>query len=340
MSLANLQSLLRHTCRHLLLIGVCASSFAQTAPTLQILKNANGYTMLPGLQLRQFTSLAFDSTGKIRAVGSLAEVQAALGAEFANAQQLDVAGKTVLPGLIDAHGHVFSLGEAVNELQLRDSKSLPQAQSMIANYAKAHPEAQWIIGFGWNQAVWQLPRFPHVRELDAVTGVRPAWLVRVDGHAAWVNSAALKLAGINKATPDPQGGKIERDEQGEATGILLDSAMALVSKILPAASDAEQRAALEASMRELASLGLTSVHDAGVSASQDRLYREYAAQGRLSTRVYGMLRMKDFDEVAEQGILHSMAQDHYALRAVKVFGDGALGSRGAALLTPLSLIHI
>lgn len=307
--------------------------FAQAAPAT-VVKNANGYTMLPGLQLKQFSALAMDAEGKIRAVGSLIDVQKVLGAEFASAKQIDLAGKTMLPGLIDAHGHIFSLGEAANELQLRDSSSLAQAQSLVASYAKTHPAAQWLVGFGWNQARWQLGRFPTAQELDSVTGTRPAWMVRVDGHAGWANTAALKLAGIHKNTVDPAGGKIERDAQGEPTGILVDAAMGLISKILPPSSEAEDRAALDASLRQLAALGLTSVHDAGVSASQDKLYREYASQGRLTTRVYGMLRLADLDRVA--GILPSMANDHYALRAVKVFGDGALGSRGAALLTPYS----
>ncbi|MFZ6657506.1 amidohydrolase [Undibacterium sp. TJN19] len=299
-----------------------------------IIDNARGYTLNQNQQLIQFQALAFDDAGKVIAIGQGKD----LAARLPSARHIDAAGKTLLPGLIDAHGHVFALGSSQTQLGLRVTSNLEQAQQAIADYARRFPQHQWIIGGEWNQANWKLGRFPTAQEIDIVVKDRPVWLARVDGHAGWANTRALQLAGINKNTPDPAGGKIEKDAQGQPTGILIDSAMRLVDQVLPAASEAEQRVALDAALLQLAQVGLTSVHDAGVSEPADKLFREYAAQGKLNTRVYGMIRGTDtfFDKVSASGPLTSYADDHYALRAVKLFADGALGSRGAALMAPYS----
>lgn len=324
--------------------ALLSGQVAQAAPSsVTVLRNANGYTLLApqssksantDLALQRFSSLAFDAQGKIIAIGNHEQVKLALGVQHASAKVIDVAGKTLIPGLIDAHGHVFGLGEESSALQLRDTKSLPQALQSIAQYAKQHANEKWVVGGGWNQAVWKLGRFPIATELDQAVPDKPAWLVRVDGHAGWANSRALQLAGINEHSVDPVGGKIERDANGKPTGILIDKAMGLLDKILPATSEAQMRAWLELSLREMASLGLTSVHDAGVGVKQDQLYREYARNGKLSTRIFGMIRgtENEFDQL--QSMPRSIGEDIYQLRAVKLFADGALGSRGAALLAP------
>lgn len=167
---------------------------------------------------------------------------------------------------------------------------------------------------------------------------RPALMNRVDGHAVWVNSKALALAGITRDTPDPAGGKIERDAQGNATGILVDAAMLLAQKVVPKPTEAESRAALDGALAQLAKAGLTSVHDAGIDAGADRLFRAYADSGKLTARVYAMIgdTTADFDELSRQGPLTSHAGGMYALSAVKLYSDGALGSRGAALIAPYS----
>ena len=304
---------------------------AQAQAGATIIDHANGYTLSQG-KLKQFEALAFDAKGKIIALGSSAE----LAARLPEARHLDMQGKTVLPGLIDAHGHVFGQGELAVQLVLRDSRSLAEAQTLLAAYARANPARAWLLGFGWNQALWKLGRFPTAAELDAIVPERPVWLERVDGHAGWANSKALQLAGITRETQDPVGGKIERDAKGNPSGVLIDSAMHLVSRVAPAATQAELQQALDAAMTQLASMGLTSVHDAGVGVAQDALLREYASAGKLKVRVYGMVRGvgPEFDQLAAQGPLLRLADDHYALRAVKLFSDGALGSRGAALLQP------
>jgi predicted amidohydrolase YtcJ len=297
-----------------------------------IIDHANGYTLNAAGQLQRFTSLAFDDLGRIVAVGSERETAAALP----KAEHIDVQGKTLLPGLIDAHGHVFELGEIASGVELYSSTSLNGAVRAVAEFSRSHPKKAWVIGFGWNQEIWKLGRFPTAAELDAVVNDRPVLLHRVDGHAIWVNTKALEMAGITRDTQDPSGGKIERDAGGRPTGVLVDAAMELVNKVVPLPTPAEARATLDVALTSLSRVGLTSVHDAGIRVVQDDLYRDYADHGKLTTRVYAMIgdTAGDFDELSKEGPLKSYANDVYALAAVKLYSDGALGSRGAALLAP------
>jgi predicted amidohydrolase YtcJ len=310
-------------------LGTLTSAHADT-----VITNANGYTLTTKGELLQFSALAFDDKGRILAVGGKAEVMA----KAKGARQVDMGGRTVLPGLIDAHGHVFGLGQQLTQLDLSATTSLADAIKAITTYAKTNADHAWIRGRGWNQENWKLGRFPNAAELDAVVADRPVWLERVDGHAGWANSRTLALAGITKATPDPAGGKIMRDANGEATGVLIDAAQEMVTKVMPAQTEQEGRTILDRSLQEIARMGLTSVHDAGVGVAEDRLYRQYADQNKLSARVYGMIggTGKDFDQLAKNGPLHNYADGMYALRSVKLYSDGALGSRGAALLKPYS----
>ena len=311
------------------LLAVLPAAYADT-----IIDNANGYTLDSKNQLQQFASLAFDDRGRILALGSAAQV----AAKVPRARHVDMQGKTVLPGLIDAHGHVFGLGDQLTRLDLAGSASLAAALAAAADYARANPTQAWLRGRGWNQEIWKLGRFPTAAELDSAVADRPMWLERVDGHAGWANSRALQLAGITDATPDPAGGKIMRDAHGKATGVLVDAAQGLVRSVMPPQTEAEARVALDRALAQIAKVGLTSVHDAGVTVGQDRLYRDYADHGKLTARVYAMIggAEQDFDQLSAKGPLLSYADDMYALRAVKLYADGALGSRGAALIAPYS----
>ena len=299
-----------------------------------IIDHANGYTLTAAGTLQRFTSLGFDDLGRVIAVGSEKDT----AAKLPDAQHIDAQGKTLLPGLIDAHGHVFELGEIASGVDLFSATSLGGAVRAVAEFSRSHPKNAWIVGYGWNQEVWKLGRFPTAAELDAVVGDRPVLLHRVDAHASWVNTKALEMAGINKDTPDPAGGKIERDANGKPTGVLVDSAMELVNKVVPLPTPAQARGTLDNALAVLAKAGLTSVHDAGIKVAQDDLYRDYADHGKLTTRVYAMIgdTAGDFDELAREGPLKSYANDVYALAAVKLYADGALGSRGAALISPYS----
>jgi predicted amidohydrolase YtcJ len=313
---------------------VLAAAAAVPSLAATVIDNANGYTLDSKGKLLRFASLAFDDKGRILAVGSAAQTRA----KAPHAKHIDLRGKTVLPGLIDAHGHVFGLGEQFIQLNLTGTASLGDALAATRTYAAANPQLTWLRGRGWNQEIWKLGRFPTAAELDGAVADRPVWLERVDGHASWANSRALQLAGITRDTPDPAGGKIVRDANGDATGLFIDAAQALVLKVMPRQSQAESRAFLDRALQEIAAVGLTSVHDAGVGVAEDALYREYADAGKLSVRVYGMIgdTGADFDQLAKAGPLKDYASGVYALRAVKLYSDGALGSRGAALLAPYS----
>ena len=313
-------------------ITLALSAFLLPAHADTIIDRANGYTLNAAGQLQRFTSLAFDDLGRILAVGSERETAAAAP----KAEHIDAQGKTLLPGLIDAHGHVFKLGEIASGVELYSPTSLNGAVRAVADFSRSHPKQAWVIGFGWNQEIWKLGRFPTAAELDAVVNDRPVLLHRVDGHAIWVNTKALEMAGVTRETQDPPGGKIERDASGRPTGVLVDGAMDLVNKVVPLPTPIEARATLDVALASLTKVGLTSVHDAGIKVAQDDLYRDYADHGKLTTRVYAMIgdTAADFDELSKEGPLKSYANDVYALASVKLYSDGALGSRGAALLAP------
>jgi predicted amidohydrolase YtcJ len=306
------------------------AALARSAPI--IVANVHGYTLV-GAKLKPFSALAFDA-GKVLEIGD----SGSLRAKYATAAVIDGRGKTLLPGLIDAHGHVLHLGLASVRIQLTGTTSLKQAQQVIGAYAKANPQLAWLQGGGWNQVIWNLGRFPTAQELDAAVADRPAALSRIDGHAKWLNTKALRVAGISKDTADPIGGRIERDAAGNPSGVLVDNAMNLVDAVIPQPSDAERLAALRAAMTHMNSVGLTGVGDAGVDAKVIASYKRLADQGQLSVRMYAMIADTgdDFTLLSKSGLLLGYGNDRLTVRSVKLFADGALGSRGAALLAPYS----
>ena len=314
-------------------MSLTLAATAHGAPTL--MENIHGYT-LAGDRLQPFTGLLFDR-GKVVQTGDAA----VLRKDFPGAQRVDGGGRTLLPGLIDAHGHVLGgqlsgLGYQSVRVMLGDTRSLSEALERIRAYLKEHPDRSWRIGSGWNQVNWKLGRFPLASELDAVVSDRPAVLERVDGHAVWLNTRALKAAGISRQTPDPVGGRIERDQAGNPNGVLVDKAMGLVDRIVPQPSAGERRAALQAALTQMNALGLTGAADAGVSAQDIALYKDFADHGLLSVRIYAMIAEtgEDFLALLKAGPLIGYGDDSLTVRSVKLFADGALGSRGAALMAP------
>ena len=310
------------------LISACSS---EKQSTTTIMANINGYSFDNNRQLQQFQTLVFDN-GRVLATGG-----STLKANYPDANVIDGKGLTLLPGITDAHGHVSSLGYTLLQIDLRGATSARQVSSLIATYAKEKPFLNWIQGRGWNQVLWPGQQYPTAQILDELISDRPVWLERIDGHAGWANSKALALAGINANTISPPGGEIIRDRNGNPTGILIDNAMALVNQVIPPPSDEEMAAALAAATKHLLSLGITSVHDAGVSARENDYYRQLANSGNLDVRLYGMISSTD----PELGRMLSAGPsndplDLYSARSVKVYTDGALGSRGAALLEPYS----
>ena len=306
------------------------ASNAWSAPTL--IEHVQGYTLAAN-HLESFSALVFEA-GKVLEAGDAAELRK----KYVNATLVDGHGKTLLPGLIDAHGHVFDLGSQTVEIQLSDTQRLSEAQARIRAYAATNPQRPWLLGAGWNQVTWKLGRFPLASEIDAVVADKPVVLDRVDGHAKWLNTKALQAAGITQNTVDPPGGRIERDAAGRPTGVLVDKAMLLVEKVIPQPSGAELRDALKAALSHMNSVGLTGVGDAGINAAQAAVYRQMADEGLLTVRIYAMIRDTgaDFRALSSRGPLIGYAHDTLNIRAVKLFADGALGSRGAALLAPYS----
>ncbi len=307
------------------------------APSVQaadlLVNNVNGYTLDSHGKLQHFQALLVDQ-GKVVATGDNADLASRAG----DARVIDGQGKTLLPGLIDAHGHVLELGYARNNVDLVGTRTLEEALAKVKAYAAAHPEAEWIIGSGWNQEIWKLGRFPTAEDLDTAVADRPVWLSRIDGHAGWANTAALKLAGVTKASKDPDGGRIERGADGNPTGVFIDGASDLMYAVVPAPTAKQKVAAMDTALAEMASVGLTGVSDAGIDLENYKLYRQYADANKLTARIYAMIRGTgdDFDAISKDGPLIGYGNDFLTVRAVKLFADGALGSRGAAMLKPYS----
>jgi len=293
-----------------------------------IVHSITGYTSSDDGIVR-FERLVFDDDGRIIETGG-----SEIDERYPSATRIDGHGRYVLPGLHDAHGHVSSQGFLNVELNVTGIRSLEEAVSRIEAYDRENPGSGWIKGRGWNQVLWTVNEFPTAAAIDEVVDDRPVYLRRIDGHAGWANSRALELAGIDRDTPDPVGGKIIRDDNGDATGTLIDNAMDLVSSQVPRSSKAEYRQAMKAAFKELTSLGLTSVHDAGISIDEAEVYMSMADNNEMTMRIYAMLweAEENLDAIGKPIIAYG--NDYLDIRAVKLMADGALGSRGAAMIDP------
>ncbi|NWF85595.1 MAG: amidohydrolase [Bryobacteraceae bacterium] len=238
-------------------------------------------------------------------------------------------GAAVLPGLIDAHAHMRGLGGLLESRDLRFVPTAGAIAAYVAELAASRPKGEWVTARNWDQTNWG-GALPTAADLDKAAPDHPVYLTRVDGHAAWVNSAALRAAGLTAKTPDPPGGKIIRDAQGNPAGVLIDRAMGLVRSRIPPASFEQIKRQLELAAKECARLGLTGVHDAGVSREDLRAYRELIAENRFPVRVYAMIGGDGalWREYLARGI---ETGDKLTVRSIKLYADGALGSRGAAL---------
>jgi predicted amidohydrolase YtcJ len=269
--------------------------------------------------------------GRFVAVGAFGDVTA--GA--AGARVIDLGGAAAFPGFTDAHVHLTGVGMAAMVLDLVGVASIAALQERLRAYAAAHAQGP-IIGRGWIETHWPERRFPTRADLDAVVADRPVFLERIDGHAAVVNSAALALAGVDASTRDPEGGRIERDASGAPTGMLIDNATALVERRLPAPTAAMQRAALVEGARLYASRGWTGVNNVSTSLAQALLFEELAASGELPLHAVLYLTPEDSGLVMQRG---PYGEGAVRVRGVKHYMDGALGSRGAALLAPYADAH-
>ena len=273
--------------------------------------------------------------GRIVFVGSQ---RGALALAGPKTQRLDLAGRTVLPGIVDAHAHLLGLGQALRTVDLRGTRSYEEIVSRMAERARSVPAGTWIRGRGWDQNDWADTRFPTHEALSRALPNHPVYLTRVDGHAALVNVKALEAARVNAATRDPEGGRFIRDSAGNPTGVLIDAAQGVVTSASPPVSKAELREQTLAAIAEANRWGLTGIHDAGVGTEGIDVYQELAREGRYNLRNYVMIRANDstLDAFMQRGPQNALFGGRLWIRAIKITADGALGSRGAALLEPYS----
>ncbi len=279
------------------------------------------------------SALAFDAAGALLMVGDSETVLAS----HPGATRIDLEGKTIIPGLIDSHGHLHGLAESLTRAQLSGTGSLDEVIERLKAHEAKLGENDWLLGRGWDQNDWPEQQFPSRADLDAHFPDRPVWLRRIDGHAAWGNSAALAMVDRDLSGEwQVDGGMIHRDADGEPTGIFIDKAMGLVESITPPTSDAVMMDAIDLAIAQLLSLGLTGVHDPGIGrVALDRFQRKLDA-GQLHTRLYAMTdgAGETLDWLCENGPIAN--GNRLFMRATKLYGDGALGSRGAALIEDYS----
>ena len=297
-----------------------------------ILSNGNFYTATDD-QPRAEAVVVVD--GRITFVGKTPD---ALRRAPPGARQIDLQGATVLPGLTDAHAHLSGIGERELTFNLEGTASLAELQNELRERAAQGKPGTWLFGRGWLESRWSPPVFPTRQDLDAAVANRPVVLRRADGHTLVVNSLALKRAGIDRNTADPPGGTIFKDAAGEPTGVLIDRAMDRVEHLLPPPTAAESSRALEVGARRSVRLGWTQLQIAGNSFREvDQLCRLYGA-GKIQLRLYDAIYgpSADANRLLSMGPAPERCGDKLAVRGIKLYIDGALGSRGAALLEPYS----
>ncbi len=307
-------------------------TFAQTKQKISLLL-VNGKVFTADENYSIAEAVAVDGE-KIVAVGKTKDLKA----KFQATREIDLQGKLVTPGFNDAHAHFLRGALALLNVVLTETKTLSQAQNIIAEKVKITKSGEWITGRGWDHTLWG-GKFPNKVDLDKIAPNNPVYLGRVDGHVGWANSAALKIAGIDKNTPNPNGGEIERDVNGETTGILKETAQGLVAKFVPQPTAEQQVKGLELALDIARTYGITSVHD--ISGYQTtKLYRQFLSQDKLTIRITEMQNFEDsVAELKRQRAEFATFKDNPSrikLGALKGYVDGTLGSKTAAMLEPFS----
>lgn len=315
-----------------LLLGA-AAALALASPALAdtLVDNVDGVTIDAKGGIDRFTGLLVGDDGLIKQVLHRGDKR-----PERPDYKVDGKGQFLIPGLIDSHGHVMGLGFSALTLDLTDTRSLGEALAKIAAYAKAHPDRAWILGRGWNQELWPEKRFPTAAELDAVVPDRPVWLTRVDGHAGWANSQALSAAGVTAATRDPAGGKIERlVPGGKPAGVLVDTATDLIDSKVPAPRPEDRDMALAKAQDILLAKGVTAIADMGTTIEDWQAFRRAGDNGSLRIRIMSYAAGVDnMSLIGGPGPSPWLYDDKLRLNGVKLYVDGALGSRGASLKAP------
>ena len=314
-----------------LALAALLSLVAAPAQADTLVDNVNGITLDKDGKLVRFTGLVIASDGKVKQLLDRKDKRP----ERPDFKE-DGKGRTLIPGMIDAHGHVMGFGFSLMLLDLSETKSLAEAQAAIRKYAAANPEMPWIIGSGWNQEKWGLGRFPTAADLDAAVPDRPVWLERIDGHAGWANSAAMAAAKVSATSKAPEGGRIEMAD-GKPSGVFVDAAMALVNNAKPKPLARDLDRALYLAQQKLLEQGITSIADMGTTIADWQAFRRAGDKKQLAIRIlsYGA----DIDNmaiIAGQEPTPWLYDDRLRMVGVKLYLDGALGSRGAWLKAPYS----
>ena len=304
--------------------------FASPAHADTLVDNIQGVTIDENGKLDRFTGFVISDEGRIERVLDAGDARPRT--DFL----LDGEGRFVVPGLIDSHVHVMGIGLGALTLDLSQTRSLAEAQAAIAAFAAENPDRPWILGRGWNQELWGLGRFPTAAELDAVVSDRPVYLQRVDGHAGWANSLAIEAAGVSERTADPAGGRVERlPGSRRPAGVFVDAAESLVNAVIPAPRAADRDRALDLAQRKLLAFGITAVADMGSTIEDWQAFRRAGDAGRLDIRImaYGA-GIEQTELIGGSGPTPWLYDDRLRLNGVKLYLDGALGSRGAWLKEP------
>ncbi|MDB5688904.1 MAG: metal-dependent hydrolase [Sphingomonas bacterium] len=310
----------------------CAAALLLSAPAHAdgLVDDVNGYTTDGKGRLARFNGLLIGADGRVvRLLDRKDKRPDKL--DF----RLDGKGRTLIPGLIDAHGHVMALGFQSLQLNLFDTTTLAEAQDRLRRFAAGHPNSAWIRGGGWNQEKWGLGRFPTAADIDPIVRERPVVLARVDGHALLANSAAMAAAGITAKTPDPAGGRIERDAAGKPTGVFVDKAQALIEQAVPAPLPRERDAAFAKAQEILLGFGITATADMGTTGDDWQVMRRAGDRGDLRVRIVSYAHgIEPMISIAGTGPTPWLYDGHLRMIGVKLYADGALGSRGAWLKAP------
>jgi hypothetical protein len=317
--------------RTLPLALAAASIFAIAAPAWAdtLVDNVDGLTIDETGAVKRFTGLVFDDEGRV--VQTLARGEMRPQVDY----RLDGEGKVMVPGMIDAHVHVMDIGFAALTLDLSDTTSLEDALLKIRAFAEENPGRPWILGRGWNQEKWGLGRFPTAAELDAVVSDRPVWLERADNHANWGNTLAITTAGVTAKTPDPAGGKIIRDAKGNPAGVFVDNAVQLVGKVVPPPRPEDRDLAFAKAQQVLLAKGVTAVADMGTEMADWGTFRRAGDAGRLQIRIMAYAdSFETLELVAGPEPTGWLYDDKLRMGGIKLYLDGALGSRGAVLKAP------